>query len=129
MLWDFNRGKIRKYYRSWINCWEPRATWSKYFSRILSLSGGVWAAARPVQESFSSWFYKSMHGESVSEISWFIIRLCWPTQQASQEGFKIEQNEFYAIKETASYVNVKCGIHPKCRFSIWFKFQEDNKGK
>ena len=30
----------------------------------------------------------------------------------------------YKIKETSSYINVKCDVHPKCRFSLWFKFEQ-----
>ena len=44
---------------------------------------------------------------------------------------KVDSNvfkEIYQAKETPSYINVRCSVHKKCRFAMWYKYDRSAKG-
>jgi hypothetical protein len=41
-----------------------------------------------------------------------------------------KDTEFYIIKDTAKYIQLKCGVSSKCKFMVWYEFnKKDDNGR
>ena len=38
-----------------------------------------------------------------------------------------QKSEIYVVRETQSYINIRCEISRRCRFAVWYKMDKNEK--
>ena len=73
-------------------------------------------------------FIKKTQYDLYTNMKHFFEKLVDKVNRLHQEDHG-DFSDFYTIKETPSYLALKCSKHAKCRFGVWFNYEQGSDGR